>query len=161
MNNKFYNYKIRGVTLEEAFKVSIRGLSGISLLTFFLGILIGHWLNIQRDKRNRLFELSKEIKPYFIEQSKNPLAKIENNLISKLDAYIHYMSGINYFYKKKSQKLDMLKEYFFNYLDTAELKKTAEPDSGNNELLFIDLYSLDQPEPVKNRAIKILRYLND
>ncbi len=91
--------------MEEVFKVSIWGLSGISLLTFLIGLLVGHWLNIYRDKRNRLFELSKEIKPYFIEQTKNPLAKLDNNVVRKLDAYIHYMSGINYYYRKNLKNL--------------------------------------------------------
>ncbi len=55
----------------------------------------------------------------------------------------------------------MLKEDFFNYLSIAELEKGAVLDPWSNELVFIDLYSLAQPEPVKNKAKDILRYLND
>lgn len=48
--------------MEEAFKISWLGVSGISILTFLIGLIVGHRLNIHRDQRNRLFELSGELK---------------------------------------------------------------------------------------------------
>ncbi|ENX22171.1 hypothetical protein F892_01412 [Acinetobacter vivianii] len=143
--------------MEEIFKNSWLGLSGISIFTFLVGIIVGHKLNIHRDKRSRLFELSKDLKKYFLDQVDEPTISDYENIHKSMNVYIHYMSSINYFYKKKSLKLRYLSDNFFEYIKKAELA----PSEKSVGYFYVNLSLPKDPEPIREKSKKILELLND
>ncbi len=143
--------------MEEAFKISWLGISGISILTFLIGLILGHRLNIHRDQRNRLFELSGELKKYFLSQSKEPSLTYDERIIEKMDIYVHYMAGISGFYKKKAKHLKGLSSDFFNHIEKAE----SEAVTGDRYIGFINVFIPKHPEPIREMASEILKLLND
>ena len=64
-------------------------------MTFLLGIIVGHWLSIHRDKRNRLFELSKKLKVFYVKQSISPNVCPEYKVERALELYLSYKSSID------------------------------------------------------------------
>jgi len=59
-----------------------------SALSFFLGLLIGHWLALGRDKRKELNELGAPLRSWVIAQLSSPDKEIwEKPTVSQIDAF--------------------------------------------------------------------------
>ena len=47
-------------------------LATVATLTFFLGLILGHWLTLGRDKRKEFNEISSPIRAWILSEIKNP-----------------------------------------------------------------------------------------
>lgn len=143
--------------MEEVFKISWLGISGISILTFLIGLIAGHRLNIYRDKRNRLFELSKDLRDFYVKQAKDPNTNSEYKIDRVLDNYISYKSGLNMFYSYKAKRLEKLCAEFNTIQKTAYGKLPLyDPDSP----IRFTIDEVDKFE-LKKKANQIIKMLND
>ncbi|KEK26506.1 hypothetical protein SXM_3976 [Shewanella xiamenensis] len=63
----------------------------LSLLTFFLGLILGHWLSIGRDKRKEFNEAVIPVRAWLLreKESPNPYSRLPSE--EELDIFIHYL----------------------------------------------------------------------
>ena len=143
--------------MEELFKSSWLGAGGLSFFTFLIGLIVGHWLSIHRDKRNRLFELSKELRGFYVKQAKDPNVNSEYKVERALENYISYKSSLNMFYFYKAKRLEKLCAEFNTIQKTAYGKLPLyDPDSSIKcEINEVDKFKL------KKKAKQIIKMLND
>lgn len=63
----------------------------LSLLTFFLGLILGHWLAIGRDKRKEFNEAVIPVRAWLLREKEapNPYSRLPSE--EELDLFIHYL----------------------------------------------------------------------
>lgn len=143
--------------MEEVFKVSWLGISGISILTFLIGLIAGHRLNIYRDKRNRLFELSKDLRDFYVKQAKDPNTNSEYKIDRALENYISYKSSLNMFYFYKAKRLEKLCVEF----NTMQNKAYGElPPYDPDHPIRFNIDEVDKFK-LKKKANQIIKMLSD
>lgn len=63
----------------------------ISLLTFFLGLLLGNWLAIGRDKRKEFNEANAPIRAWLLKEKDDPTAYGRSPSDVEFDRFIHLL----------------------------------------------------------------------
>lgn len=141
--------------MEELFKSSWLGTGGLSFFTFLIGLIVGHRLNISRDKQNRLFELSKNIKKYYQAHKFDP-STLNNAIINKeLDTYITYKSSLGCHHRRRARKLEKLCKDFESLQNNIYSKLSFDPEEPEKSSI-----SETDEKKIKLLAEKILRLLH-
>lgn len=60
----------------------------MSLLTFFLGLLLGHWLQLERDRRKEFNEAAEPVRGWVLKQIESPNFMGKRLTAAELDAFL-------------------------------------------------------------------------
>ena len=72
--------------------ITLTQASIVSLLTFGLGLIIGHRLTLRRDRRKEFNDAARPIRDWLLEAAKHPSPYLSSPSVSQLDAFTSRLS---------------------------------------------------------------------